>query len=104
MTRTGWPRSTTCCCRIVFAEAIAEFKSIDRDRMSHTQLQYDYCAAYLSMTHGDTEQARAIVEQYEDHPSIAGGMPSPSCENHLDEIDGKDVAVGRRRGPQPGAR
>ena len=56
-----------------------------------TQLQYDYCAAYLNMTLGNTDKSRAIATEYEDYPVDRWREAFALVRNHLDEIDGKDV-------------
>ncbi len=75
-----------------FAEAIGQFQQIKRDEV-RTQLQYDYCAAYLYMTQGRTDEARGIAAQYEDYPIDRWRNAFAVVKSHLDEIEGKDVAV-----------
>ncbi len=75
-----------------FAEAIDHFQQIDRSAVQ-TQLQYDYCAAYVEMTLGKTAAARAIANQYENHPVDRWREAFALVRTQLDEIEGQDVSV-----------
>ncbi len=71
-------------------EAIARFERIDPSRLD-TRLQYDYCQAYLSMSQGKTDDARAIALRYQNHPVNRWREMFTLILNHLEEMDGQSV-------------
>lgn len=50
-------------------EALGTFTRVHRDKIA-TQMQYDYCDAYLAFFTDDPERARAIAQQYVEHPVL----------------------------------
>ncbi len=72
-------------------EALATFARVDRTKVP-TQMQYDYCAAYLKFFSDEPEQARAIASQYIDHPVDRWRNTFAAITAQLDEATGKTVA------------
>ncbi len=73
-------------------EALDAFARVNRDKIA-TQLQYDYCAAYLKFFTDEPEQARAIAAQYVDHPVDRWRKTFATIVAQLDEASGKNVDV-----------
>lgn len=73
-------------------EALGTFARVNRDEVA-TQLQYDYCAAYLKFFTNEPEKARAIAEQYVDHPVDRWRNTFSTIVAQLDEATGQKPAV-----------
>lgn len=71
-------------------EAVARLAQVNPDQLS-TRLQYDYCLAYLNMSQGKTDDARAIALKYQNYPVNRWREMFTLVINHLDEIDGKST-------------
>lgn len=69
------------------AEAIELFRQLDRDQI-HTDLQYDYCQAYLNMSQGDAANALAIADRYANHPVDRWRDAFALVRKHVAEING----------------
>lgn len=72
-------------------EAVARLAQVNPDQLA-TRLQYDYCLAYLNMSQGKTDDARAIALKYQNYPVNRWREMFTLVMNHLDEIDGKSTA------------
>ncbi len=71
-------------------EALDTFARVNRDNVA-TDLQYDYCAAYLKFFGDQPEQARAIAEQYIDYPVDRWQKTFATIAAQLDEASGKSA-------------
>ena len=63
-----------------------------RDRLP-TQMQYDYCAAYLEMFKEDPRAARSIAAKYLTHPVDRWRNTFTAIVAQLDEIEGRGPQV-----------
>jgi hypothetical protein len=73
-------------------EAFETFARVVRDRLP-TQMQYDYCAAYLEMFKEDPRAARSIATKYLSHPVDRWRNTFTAIVAQLDEIEGKGPQV-----------
>lgn len=73
-------------------EALETFARVSRERVA-TQMQYDYCAAYLTFFSDQPEEARAIADKYSDHPVDRWRKTFSTIVAQLDEATGKSVDV-----------
>lgn len=73
-------------------EAMAAFAKVHRDRVP-TQMQYDYCAAYLAMFNEKPEQARAIAAAYVHHPVDRWRNTFAAIIAQVDEIEGRGTRI-----------
>ncbi len=71
-------------------EALATFARVSRDNLA-TQLQYDYCDAYLKFFTDDPEQARAIAARHTDHEVDRWRNTFAAIVAQLDEAQGRSV-------------
>jgi len=69
-------------------DALQHFGKVDRSSLA-TQLQYDYCQAYLAMSQADTALAGSIAERYTNYPVDRWRQRFDLIRNHLAEIDGQ---------------
>jgi hypothetical protein len=74
------------------AEAEATFAQVNQSKIA-TQLQYDYCAAYLEMFNDDPKKARSIAAKYAAHPVDRWRNTFQALLSQLDEIEGKGAKV-----------
>jgi hypothetical protein len=74
------------------AEAVERFQPIDPAQLPE-RLQYDYCHAYLSMSQGDTTQARALAVRHQNHPVKRWRDLFAVLAGQLDEIEGKAPTI-----------
>ncbi|MCA9090838.1 MAG: hypothetical protein KDA90_19630, partial [Planctomycetaceae bacterium] len=73
-------------------EALETFARVNRANVP-TQLQYDYCDAYLKFFSDDPQQARAIAAKYVDHPVDRWRNTFAVITAQLDEASGQHAAV-----------
>ncbi len=73
-------------------EALVTFQRVDAKQVS-TQLQYDYCAAYLNFFGEDHAVARAIAIKHAKHPVDRWRNTFTTIIAQLDEAEGKGVVV-----------
>jgi hypothetical protein len=73
-------------------EALEAFAEVNADRVA-TRVQYDYCAAYLDFFADDPRKARAIAEQYANHPVDRWREAFQTVLHQLDEASGKNAAI-----------
>lgn len=78
-------------------EALAALSRVDRNQVAE-KLQYDYLAAYLALTAGDTARARALCEPHREHPVLRWRKLFGAALEYLDRAEGKavDAADGER--------
>lgn len=78
-------------------EAVAALARVDRSEIDE-KLQYDYLAAYLAISAGDTARARALCEPHRDHPVLRWRKLFGAALEYLDRAEGKvgEVAEGER--------
>ncbi|HTN76385.1 MAG TPA: hypothetical protein VL096_14100, partial [Pirellulaceae bacterium] len=69
-------------------EALATFQRVNQGQVT-TQLQYDYCAAYLNFFGDDHAAARAIATKYAKHPVDRWRDTFAAITAQLDEAAGK---------------
>jgi hypothetical protein len=74
------------------AEAEAAFAQVNQSKIA-TQMQYDYCAAYLEMFNDDPKKARSIAAKYASHPVDRWRNTFGALLAQLDEIEGKVAKV-----------
>ena len=74
------------------SEAIQHFERVSADKLS-TQLQYDYCAAYLAMYQENPETADQIAKRYANHPVKRWRELFASVSAQVREINGAATAV-----------
>lgn len=72
-------------------EARQAFTRVNRADVS-TQMQYDYCAAYLDFFTESHDKARAIADKYKDHPVDRWRQTFAVIVAQLDEAEGKAPA------------
>jgi hypothetical protein len=75
-----------------FDEALALFATVDRAKVA-TQLQYDYCHAYISLLREDAKKARGIAEPYTTHGVDRWRNAFATIVAQVDEMDGKGPKV-----------
>jgi hypothetical protein len=73
-------------------EALTTFAQVNPAKVA-TQIQYDYCAAYLDLFSDDVRKARSIVAKYGNYPVERWKNAFTAIANQLDEIEGKLVKV-----------
>jgi hypothetical protein len=73
-------------------EALEAFAEVNVDRVA-TRMQYDYCAAYLDFFSDDPRKARAIAEQYQNHPVDRWREAFRTVLHQLDEASGKNPQI-----------
>lgn len=74
-------------------EALAQFAQVNRENLE-TQLQYDYCAAYLAFYTEELQTARDVVARYEEYPVDRWRRRFVAVKQQLDEIErNQNVAV-----------
>ncbi|CAN5442527.1 hypothetical protein BH11PLA2_BH11PLA2_15090 [soil metagenome] len=73
-------------------ESLAWFATVDAKKVP-TQMQYDYCAAYLAMSESDPKRARGIAEKYATHPVDKWKNTFAAVVAQVDEIEGKGPKV-----------
>ena len=73
-------------------EALVVFARIDPTKLA-TRLQYDYMHCYLDFFADERRGARAVAEQYRDHPVARWRALFRDVLNQLDEVEGKSVAT-----------
>ncbi|MCE9531211.1 MAG: hypothetical protein K8T89_08830 [Planctomycetes bacterium] len=71
-------------------EAITAFAQVNPAKVA-TQIQYDYCAAYLDMFTDEPRKVRSIIAKYANHPVERWKNAFAAISNQLDEFDGKSV-------------
>lgn len=78
-------------------EALAALARVDRNEIAE-KLQYDYLAAYLAISAGDTARARALCEPHREHPVLRWRKLFGAALEYLDRAEGKavDAADGER--------
>jgi hypothetical protein len=69
-------------------EALAAFARVNRDAVP-TKVQYDYCAAYLALSEGNTARAGAIAAGYEGHPVDRWRNAFAAVRAQVDEAEGR---------------
>lgn len=69
-------------------EATAMFARVNPDRVA-TNIQYDYCQAYLDMFNDEPKKARSIASKYVRHPVDRWRNTFATIIAQLDEIEGK---------------
>jgi hypothetical protein len=86
------------------SEARAMFAQVAPDQVT-SQLQYDYCAAYLDFFNEAPAKARAIAARHVDHPVDRWRNTFRAILAQLDEAEGKNAEVidSRDRNQQQGA-
>ena len=67
---------------------MAAFAQVNPARVA-TQMQYDYCAAYLDMFSDEPRKVRSIIAKYANHPVDRWRNAFAAIANQLDEFDGK---------------
>jgi hypothetical protein len=84
-------------------EATDTFARVNPDRMA-TNIQYDYCQAYLDMFNDEPRKARSIATRYLKHPVDRWRNLFATIVAQLDEVEGKIPAVvdANDRGQQQG--
>lgn len=70
------------------AEAVDFFAQVDRSKIA-TQMQYDYCSAYLDFFSDDYKKARTVAMKYANHPVERWRNTFGAIVSQLDEIEGK---------------
>lgn len=73
-------------------EAVAAFARVNRDAVA-TKVQYDYCAAYLALSEGNTSRAGSIAGRYEAHPVDRWKNAFAAVRAQIDEIEGRGQQV-----------
>ncbi|MFO0936903.1 MAG: hypothetical protein U0798_10360 [Gemmataceae bacterium] len=73
-------------------EASEHFAAVNVEKIS-TRLQYDYCSAYLALSHDDLAKARAVAMKHVNHPIDRWKNLFTSVINVLDEAEGKGAKV-----------
>jgi hypothetical protein len=73
-------------------DAMTAFAQVDRAQVA-TQMQFDYCAAYLDMFNDDPRQVRSVIAPYLNHPVERWRNAFAAIANQLDEWDGKAAKV-----------
>jgi hypothetical protein len=73
-------------------EALEAFGEVNADRVA-TRIQYDYCGAYLDFFADDPRKARAIAEQYANHPVDRWREAFQTVLHQLDEASGKKAQM-----------
>ncbi|HEX3151724.1 MAG TPA: hypothetical protein VHR66_26870 [Gemmataceae bacterium] len=73
-------------------EAAATFARVNPDRVA-TNIQYDYCQAYLDMFNDEPKKARSIAMKYVKHPVDRWRNTFTAIISQLDEIEGKGPRV-----------
>jgi hypothetical protein len=73
-------------------EALASFAQVNPAKVA-TQIQYDYCAAYLDLFSDDTKKVRSIIAKYGNYPVERWKNAFAAIANQLEEIDGKLVKL-----------
>ncbi len=73
-------------------EAVASFRKVHRDRVA-TQIQYDYCAAYLALCEEKPEVARSIAFRYAGHPVDRWRKAFAEVINHTNEAAEKGAQI-----------
>jgi hypothetical protein len=69
-------------------EALATFSHVNPTRIA-TQIQYDYCSAYLDLFGDEPRKARPIAQKYLNHPVDRWRNAFVALNGQLDEIEGK---------------
>jgi hypothetical protein len=69
-------------------EALETFARVKRDKVA-TEMQYDYCAAYLALFKEEPKTARAIATAYLRHPVDRWRNAFTAVIAQVDEIEGK---------------
>jgi hypothetical protein len=77
-------------------EAIAFFDSLRREDL-HEALQYDYLKLYVDFYRGAVDDARAIVDQYANHPVPAWRKRFADAGTQLAELSGKTATISDER-------
>lgn len=73
-------------------EALTFFNRIQPGQLT-TQVQYDYCTAYLSFFGDDPQRARELADKYADFPIESWRTAFAAIDNQLDELDGGSAEV-----------
>jgi hypothetical protein len=73
-------------------EALACFSQVKRDQLE-TPLQYDYCAAWLALTRGDTAGARTLAQQYAQYPVDRWRKQFEAVLAQVNELEGQSPQV-----------
>lgn len=73
-------------------EALGFFGRVNPGKLA-TQVQYDYCAAYLSFYSDNQQVAREMADKYVDFPVDHWRRAFETIDNQLDEIRGGATAV-----------
>ena len=81
-------------------ESLASFRRVHRDKVA-TQVQYDYCAAYLALCEEKPEVARSIAYRYERHPVDRWRKAFAEVVNHTRRGGREGRPDRRRRRPRP---
>ena len=79
-------------------EAIAALGRVEREAVAE-KLQYDYLAAHLAISAGDTVRARALCEPHRGHPVLRWQKLFGAALAYLDRAEGKTSEAGP--GEQP---
>jgi hypothetical protein len=73
-------------------EALAFFTPIKRDQLE-TPLQYDYCAAWLALSRGDTAGARTLAQEYAQYPVDRWRKQFEAILAQVKELEGQTPQV-----------
>ncbi len=73
-------------------EALNFFVQVNPAKVA-TQIQYDYCAAYLDLFSDDMRKVRSIIAKYGNHPVERWKNAFAAIANQVNEIDNKLVKV-----------
>ena len=73
-------------------ESLATFARVNAEEI-HTQLQIDYCTAYLAFFTEDFAKARAIAAKHANHPVDRWRNTFTAITAQLDEAEGKGVTT-----------